>query len=107
MSPAGTVRLSGPSVKPCSNAFVRSRISSAFGMFDSRLRQRVLQHLDEVFSGESGLEAFANGVADELAGALGFHLAAAVVRHVGDERPESLPAIDQAVALQLFVGALD
>src|SRR5688572_1024584 len=73
----------------------------------SRLRQSVLQQLNEVFAGQPGLEAFANGVADQLAGALGLHRAAAIVRDVRHERSEPLAAIDQSFALELFVGALD
>src|SRR6188768_1809116 len=108
MAPAGTVRSIGPSVK-VSNDFSSPRISTAFAamfpfsfLVDDRLQER-----EDVLRGQSGLRRFTARLAHQLRGTLFLVFTAAVGRRAGDEGAEPLPPVDDAVALQLLVGALD
>src|SRR4051812_8286535 len=90
-------------------AFSSPRISTAF---PDMLRLLVLVHdglekLDDLRRREARFTAFARRLAKQLARAFDLAFAAAIRRQGGHERAEPLAAIDDPVALELFVGALD
>src|SRR5687768_9256892 len=99
---------SGPSVK-AGNTFSSPRISMAFAGMPrlSFLINDGLQEIDDVPRGETGFRCFAQRLAQQLSGALGLGVAAAIDGGTRDERAEALPAVDDPVALELLVGALD
>src|SRR5262245_50306884 len=108
MAPSGTVRSSGPSAKR-GNDFLSPRISTAFGDTDvfSFVLDDVVEQFDDIPLLQSGFGRLAQRVTQELAGARGLRRPAAIARRLGDERPEPLTPIDDALALELLVGALD
>src|SRR5262245_48409066 len=108
MAPSGTVRSSGPSANR-GNALVSPRISTAFGdtgVF-SFVLDGVVEQLDDIPLVEAGFGRLAQRVPEELAGARGLRRPAAIARRLRDERPKPLTAVDDALALELFIGALD
>src|SRR5262245_58467543 len=105
MAPSGTVRSSGPRLKP-EYCLARPRISSAADMFFPFGDQRT-QEGDDLGIGEAGFAGFAEGFDEERAGAFFLRVAAFHVGGVGDEGAQALPAVDDPFALELFVGAFD
>src|SRR5688572_17383295 len=108
MAPVGTVTSIGPSVNR-GNDRRSPRISSAFGDMlpcPFRVDERAQKSYD-VVRAQSRFGAFAECGAQQIHGALRLALAAACSRGVGDERAQPLAAVDDAVALELLVGALD
>src|SRR5262245_32621898 len=66
-----------------------------------------LQKVDDVAAAQAGLGAFAHGLGQQFTRACHLRIAAAMDRGVRDERAEALAAVDDALALELFVRALD
>ena len=67
----------------------------------------VCRRSGDVLPESAGFGRFAERLAQEFRARARSCLAAAIDRGVGDERAEPLAAVDDAVALELFVGALD
>src|SRR5580765_2106954 len=108
MAPLGTVRSSGPSWKE-GKRFSSPRISTALAdmLRLSFLDENGLQQVDDLAAGEPGFGRFADRFAQQLARALRFRVAAAIDRRARHERAETLAPVDDALALEFLVGALD
>src|SRR5579862_6294846 len=111
MAPRGTVMSNGPSVKPL-NDFSSPRISSAASDMSHRSFRRrgcralavedVLEDAGDVAMAQAGLGGFADGLAHERGGPRTLGLPALVVGGLGDEGAEPLPAVDEALALEVL-----
>src|SRR5262249_51844622 len=65
------------------------------------------QQVDDVAVSETRLRRFAHCAFDQLLRVLSLGFTASRVARLSDERAESLAAVDDALSLELFVGALD
>ena len=66
-----------------------------------------LQDLDDFASGEAGFGGFAERSPQQLARPFGLGIATAIDGALRDEGAEPLPAVDDSLALELLVRALD
>src|SRR5688572_8358700 len=66
-----------------------------------------LQDLDDVGAGEASFGGFAHCRPQQLARPFGFGVTAAIDGPIRDESAEPLPAVDDPLAFELFVRALD